>query len=121
MGALNASPGVIIFTSAATISGLYAFACQIREDRVAREVVRRVRERHPAAWQRMSWVHRRIANPSVKLRELLSKHGVSDGNLEQQIELVERLERHKIVALGAAFLCIAVLLVGSQVWGWVWD
>ena len=121
MGALDASPGVIIFTSAATIAGLYAFACQIREDRVACEAVRRVRERHPGACQSMSWVLRRIANPSVKLRELRSRHGVSDGDLEQQIELVQRLERHKIVALGAAFLCIAVLLVGSQFWGWVWD
>ena len=43
---------------------LYAFVCQLREERIARAAVKRARDVYPAVWQRMGWVIHEHTHPS---------------------------------------------------------
>ena len=111
----------MIFTSAAVIAGLYAFVCHVREERAARFAVRQVGDAHPAAWHSMHWFYRRVVSPSITIRVLRARYSVKDPHFEQQFDVVRHLARQKLIALGAAFICIAPLLVGTEFWGWAWD
>ena len=111
----------MIFTSAAVIAGLYAFVCHVREERAARCGVRRVRDTHPAAWHSMHWFYRRVVSPSITIRVLRARHSVNDSRFEEQFDVVRHLARQKLIALGAATICIALLLMGTEFWGWAWD
>ena len=118
---IGASPGVVVCVSLMTVAVLYAFVCGIREERIARAAVRRARETYPEIWQSMGWVYRRIMNPTITIRTLRNQYGVSDPDFDQRFEVVKRLARRKIIAVGAAFLCLAVLLAGTELCGWTWD
>jgi len=110
----------MIFTSAAVIAGLYAFVCHVREERAARLAVRQVRDAHPAIWHSMHWFYRRVVSPSITIRLLRATHSLNDPHFKRQFDVVKHLARQKLIALGAAFLCIALLLMGSEFWGWTW-
>jgi hypothetical protein len=104
-----------------TLAMLYAFVCQLREERIARAAVRRAREAYPAVWERLGWAYRRIMNPTFTIRMLSDRYGVSDPDFDVQLDEVRRLGRRKLVAVGAAFLCLVIVIVGTQLWGWAWD
>jgi hypothetical protein len=104
-----------------TLAMLYAFICQLREERIARAAVKRARDAHPEVWQRLGWVYRRIMNPTFTIRLLSDRYGVSDPNFDAQLAEVRSLGRRKLVAVGAAFLCLAIVIIGTQLWGWDWD
>jgi hypothetical protein len=118
---IGASPGVVVFVSIAVVAGLYAFLCYIREERIARAAVKRARDAHPAVWQQLGWVYRRIMNPTITIRMLRDRYGVTDPDFDAQLERVRRLARHKLIAVGVGFLCVAIVLAGTELWGWVWD
>lgn len=104
-----------------TLAMLYAFVCQLREERIARAAVKRARHAYPAVWQRMGWVYRRIMNPTFTIRRLRDHYGVSDPDFDAQLAEVRQLGRRKLIAVGAAFLCLAIVLAGTKLWGWAWD
>ena len=104
-----------------TVAMLYAFVCQLREERIARAAVKRARAAYPEVWQRLGWVYRTIMNPTFTIRTLSDRHGVSDPDFDVQLDEVRRLARRKLVAVGVAALCLAIVIAGTQLWGWAWD
>ena len=118
----EASPGVIVFTTAGMVAAVYAFICQIRAGRVARVAVNRVRDTRPGAWQSVlagNWLLR-VANPAITIRVLRARHDVSDPHFDDHFERVREIERRGYRALAVAFVCIAVVLIGTRYWGWTW-
>jgi hypothetical protein len=118
---LAASPGVIVLTVAAVAAAVYAFVCGLREDRIARTVVKRVRETSPEAWASLNWFFRRLVSPTITLKILRRRHRPSDRHWEHELDRLRRVERQKFAALGVAVACIGLVLIGTAFWGWTWD
>ncbi|HXH83958.1 MAG TPA: hypothetical protein VNN07_13670 [Candidatus Tectomicrobia bacterium] len=117
---LDASPGVILLTGAGAIAAVYAFVCQIRANRIARAAVNRVRAARPDVWRQLDWLVR-VANPTVKMKVLRNRHGIRAPDFDAAFEAVRRLERRQILAIAAAAVCVALVLIGTRMWGWRWN
>ncbi len=118
----EASPGVIVFTTAGIVAAVYAFICHIRAERVARVAVNRVRDTRPGAWHSVvanNWLLR-VADPAITIRVLRARHDVSDPQFDDHFQRVQDIERREYRAVAAAFVCIAVVLIGTRYWGWTW-
>ena len=104
----------------AALAALYAFVCHVREERAARAAVRRVRERHPAAWQGLGWIYRRLASPSITVRILRTRDEARDPAFDEDVRLIARLTRHKLVAIGVGLACVVLIVLGTKFLGWTW-
>src|SRR5919109_2087354 len=93
---IGASPGVVVFVSLMMLAMLYAFVCQLREERIARAAVKRARAAYPEVWQRLGWVYRTVMNPTFTIRTLSNRHGVSDPEFDAQLDEVRSLARRKL-------------------------
>jgi hypothetical protein len=118
----RASPGVVLLTAAGAVAAVYAFICHIRAERLARVTMNRVRATQPGVWQRLIADHwlLRIANPAITIKVWRARHGSPDAHFDDELERVRRIERQEYVAVGAAGVCIALVLVGTRYWGWSW-
>jgi hypothetical protein len=114
------SPAVILWTSLAAVAMIYAFFCEIRQDRLARPLRRWVQEAYPNAWASLPWLYRRTLAARIVVRLLLRQRIVTDPAFVERYRPIGRLETEKLVAIIVGLACIGVVLVGTRVWGWAW-
>jgi hypothetical protein len=120
MESAGASPFVMVLTPLAVLAAVYAFICEVRQDRIARRVRDWARETYPEVWGRLPWFHRRALAPRITLRMLLRQRLIADRALVERYSPIARLERRKLAALAIGAICIALILLGTGVWGWSW-
>jgi hypothetical protein len=109
-----------VLPALAALAVVYAFICEVRQDRIARRVRDWVLETYPEIWGRLPWFHRRALAPRITLRMLLRQRLVTDGALVERYSPIARLERRKLVALAVGAIFIALVIVGTRAWDWSW-
>ena len=120
MESAGTSPFVMVSISLAALAIFYAFICEIRQDRIARRLRDWVQETYPEAWEGLSWFHRRALASRITLRVLLRQRLITDRAFVERYSPITRLERRKLVALAICTTFIALVLVGTALWGWSW-
>lgn len=116
----DTSPAVILWTSLGILAMIYAFFCEIRQDRLARPLRRWVQEAYPNAWAALPWFHRRVLAARIILRVLLRQRIIADPALAERYRPIAQLETEKLVAILVGLGCCGLVLVGTRVWGWAW-
>lgn len=115
-----ASPEVIVLTLVATIAGVYAFVCEIREDNRARRMRAWILEHHPDRWRELPWIVQRIAKATIGLR-ILKRRGLSaDPEFAARYAEIMRVERRQLIAIAVIAISITMVFLGIRVLGWVW-
>ena len=120
MESAGTSPFVMLLTPLAALAIGYAFICEVRQDRIARRLRDWVQETYPEAWGRLSWFHRRALASRIILRVLIRQRVITDRAFVERYSPIARLEYRKLVALAIGATFIALVLVGTAVWGWSW-
>jgi hypothetical protein len=116
----STSPAVIVWTSLGVLAMIYAFFCEIRQDRIARPLRRWVQEAYPHAWAALPWLYRRTLAARIILRLLVRQRMIADPALAERYRPIAHLETEKLVAIVVGLACCALVLVGTSVWGWAW-
>jgi hypothetical protein len=116
----DTSPAVILWISLAIVAMVYAFVCEIRQDRLARPLRRWVQQAYPNAWRALPWLFRRTLAARIALRVLIRQQLVTDPALLARYRPIAQLETEKLVAIVVGLACCALVLVGTRVWGWTW-
>jgi hypothetical protein len=112
------SPAVIVCVCLGILAMIYAFFCEIRQDRLARPLRRWVQEAYPHAWAALPWFHRRAVAARIILRMLVRQRIITDPALVERYRPIARLETEKLVAVLIGLACVALVLIGARVWGW---
>lgn len=114
------SPPVIVWTTLGILAMIYAFGCEIRQDRLARPLRHWVKDAYPNAWAALPWLYRRTLAARIILRVLVRQAIITDPALVERYRPIAQLEIEKLVAIVVGLGCMAVVLIGTKVWGWVW-
>jgi len=114
------SPQLKILLSLAGVSIVYAFICEIRMTRKARELATRLRKERPDLWSELNLVARNWNGGLPGLKFLKRKKAVDLPGFDLQFEEIRALERQLLrgVAIGSA--CLFLVFVGLKIWGWTW-
>jgi hypothetical protein len=120
MESTGTTPFVVVLALFAALAVVYAFICEVRQDRIARHVRDWLGETYPQVWARLPWFHRRTLAPRITLRMLLRQRLITDQAFVERYSPIARLERRKLVALAVGAIFIALVLVGTRVWDWSW-
>jgi hypothetical protein len=116
----DTSPAVILWISLGGLAVIYAFVCEIRQDRLARPLRRWVQEAYPHAWAALPWLYRRVVAARIILRLLVRQRIIADPALAERYRPIARLETEKLIATLVGLACLGLVLVGTRVWGWAW-
>ena len=115
-----ASPQIKIFTSLAAVAIIYAFLCNIRISRKARELANRLQKERPELWSSLNPFTRNYNGGHPGLKLLYRQKVVDLPGFDEAYEKLHAIERKLLwgIAIGAA--CIGAVIIGTRYWGWHW-
>jgi hypothetical protein len=115
-----ASPQIKILISVASISLVYAFACEIRLSRKAQTLSNRLQKEHPGLWSKLHFIARNWHGGLPGLKLLYRKNAIDSSSFDQQYEEIHSIERQLIWGIVLGSVCICLVLIGTKLLGWNW-
>ena len=108
---MGASPIVVILTAAMAAAVLYAFICDLRAERLAKQMMTRVQHHDAAALETIPWFWRRFAKSTIKIRIL--RRTMPEALPTQEVQALSGLERRTLIGIVLSFAILVFLLVVS--------
>ena len=115
-----ASPQIKIFISLSAVAGIYAFLCNIRMSRKARELANWLQQERPDLWSSVNPFSRNYNGGQPGLKILYRKKLVDLPGFDEAYEQLHSMERKLLWGIAIGSVSIGVVIVGIRYWGWHW-
>jgi hypothetical protein len=115
-----ADPQIKISLSVSAASIVYAFVCQIRLSRKARELSDRLSRERPELWSELNAFARNWHGGLPGLKNLHRRNVVGLPKFNQKYEALRILERKMFWGIGIGSVGIGLVIIGTKFWGWIW-
>jgi len=115
-----ASPQIKILILLACVSGVYAFACQIKLSQKARKLSNWLEQERPDLWSEVNLIARNWNGGQPGLKILYRRKAVGLPRFDQQYEQLQSMERKLLWGVGMSSVCIGLVIIGFKFWGWHW-
>lgn len=114
------SPEVKILLILASISIVYAFVCDIRLSRKARQLARWLRKERPELWSELNIVARNLNGGYPALKLLYRRNVVGLPGFDREFLQLHAIERKFFWGVGIGVVCLGILIAGFLFLGWQW-
>lgn len=114
------SPQIKILLSLAGISIVYAFVCEIRIARKARDLAKWLQKERPDLWSQLNFVARNWNGGHPGLKILYRRNVVDLPTFDREYKQIHSMERKFLWGLGVGLVCFGLLFIGLGFWGWHW-
>lgn len=114
------SPEIKILIVLAGISIVYAYVCEIRLSRKARQVANWLRKERPGLWSELNIVARNWNGGYPALKVLYRRNVVGLSRFDREYAQLHAIERQLLWGIGIGVVCLGALVAGFIFLEWHW-
>lgn len=113
------SPEIVLLLIAAAAATFWMFIWKTRTDRRTTRLIVWIWENYPDRWRALPWLYRYLLRGRA-LREIARSGAMNDPHFAREYALIVPLPRHIRIAGAIAGVAIALILIGTRIFGWHW-
>ena len=113
------SPELVLLLIVAAAAAFWMFLWKTRTDRRTTRLVVWIWEHYPDRWRALPWLYRYLLRGRA-LREMARSEAINDPHFAQEYALIVPMPRHVHIAGAIAGTAIALILIGTRLFGWQW-
>lgn len=114
------TPEIKLLVGLTGVAVISAFLSEIRITQRARKLRDWVEVAHPDLWSDLNFVARHWYGGHPGLKLLYKRNQVNHPRFRREYERIRSDERQQLIGLGVGIVCIGLIVVGQQLWGWQW-
>lgn len=113
------SPEITILLGIAAVATLWMFITKTKSERRTTKLIAWISQNHRDAWAELHWAYRLIFRERGFV-ELARRNVISDPHFKQEFAVIAPYRRHIVISGSIAGGAIALILIGTRLFGWHW-
>jgi hypothetical protein len=111
------SPQITVLLAIAVVAAIWMFLWKTKTERRATRLIDWVWQKYPDAWSALPWVYRNVLRERG-LAELARRNAIPDPYFAHEFGEIAPLRRHIVLAGAIAGGAIALIAIGTTLFGW---